>query len=251
MPKQLPQTGVQNTGEPVYLVDPATGAPTGGSGAVASQVQGNVAAAAADSGNPVKIGGVFNTSPAAVAAGQRTNIQTDSLGQIRAVLYGADTPNAVGISAANVANISVTQAGIFTQSFTRIWDGTNATRAQGDSNGLSIARSLSSAVWNFASITGGLTTTADTVMIAAGGAGVRNYCSGISFANSAATASEIVVKDGAATVLWRGYVGASQTTTQFVTFDVPLRGSANTDMIVAMVTAATATRVSAQGFQGI
>lgn len=41
---------------------------------------GNVAAGATDSGNPVKVGGVFNLTPPAYTDGQRTNFQTDSMG---------------------------------------------------------------------------------------------------------------------------------------------------------------------------
>jgi len=252
MPKQLPQTGVQNTGEPVYLVDPSTGTPTGGSGTTASQVQGNVAAGATDSGNPVKVGGLVNTGlPGNTATGQRVDWWMGRTGSGATFLTVQDGTIVQAAGTQSDAQNNVTGIALNVRNFGLVYSGDNFwQRQRGDTNGTNMQRSLSTAIWNFASATGGLTTTADTVMIAAGGAGVRNYCAGISFANSAATASEIVVKDGASTVLWRGYVGASQTTTQFVTFDVPLKGSANTDMIVAMITTATATRVSAQGFQG-
>jgi hypothetical protein len=46
-------------------------------------MQGNIAAAATDSGNPVKVGGVGKTTqPTAVTDGQRTNILTDKLGRV-------------------------------------------------------------------------------------------------------------------------------------------------------------------------
>lgn len=52
-----------------------------GSGTTASQVQGNVAAGTADSGNPVKIGGVYYASSApALADGQRGNLRVSSSG---------------------------------------------------------------------------------------------------------------------------------------------------------------------------
>lgn len=102
--------------------------------------------------------------------------------------------------------------------------------------------------WNYAGATGGMTATADVALAAAAGAGVCNYLSALQFFNSAAVASEIVVKDGASTVIWRGMVPASMTVPICIVFPTPLRGSANTALNVAMLTTSTATRVSAQGF---
>lgn len=61
----------------------------GGSGAAASNVQGNVASGAADSGNPVKIGGVYNTTLPVVTNGQRVDIQASSQGALYAQMIGA------------------------------------------------------------------------------------------------------------------------------------------------------------------
>lgn len=53
----------------------------GGSGGAGSSVStGDVASGATDSGNPVKIGYVYNTSPPTVTNGQRVNAQADSTG---------------------------------------------------------------------------------------------------------------------------------------------------------------------------
>lgn len=103
--------------------------------------------------------------------------------------------------------------------------------------------------WQYAGVTGGLIDTADVVVSAAGAAGVRNYMTGLQFHNTSATASEIVVKDGS-TVIWRGVAPASMAQPAAINFDVPLRGTAATALNVAMITTGTATRVSAQGFQG-
>jgi hypothetical protein len=98
----------------------------------------------------------------------------------------------------------------------------------------------------YSSATGGLTTTtADT--IAAAQAGLRNFLSALQFTNKSATASEIVVLDNA-TVIWRGYAPASATATSQIVFDPPLQTAANSPLKVGMVTTATATVVSAQGF---
>jgi hypothetical protein len=101
--------------------------------------------------------------------------------------------------------------------------------------------------WNYAGATGGITNTTAVALAAAGGTGVRNYLAALQYMNSAATASEIEVRDGS-TVIWRGYVPASMTVAANVIFPVPLRGSANTALNVALLTTATATRVSAQGY---
>lgn len=101
--------------------------------------------------------------------------------------------------------------------------------------------------YNFAGATGGIVNTT-AVPIVAAAAGLRNYVAAIQYFNSAATASEIEIRDGV-TVIFRGYVPASMTAPANVVFPVPLRGSVNTAINVAMGTTATATRVSAQGYQ--
>lgn len=106
-----------------------------------------------------------------------------------------------------------------------------------------------STYWAYASGTGGLTTTTDAVAATAPGATLRNYVTGIQFANSAAVASEIVIKDGS-TVIWRGYVPATTANMNSMTFTPPLKASLNAAINIAMITTATATRVSAQGYTG-
>jgi len=56
---------------------------TNGTGSSASQVQGNAASGAADTGNPVKTGGVYNSSPVTVTNGQRVDAQADSHGSTK------------------------------------------------------------------------------------------------------------------------------------------------------------------------
>jgi hypothetical protein len=98
----------------------------------------------------------------------------------------------------------------------------------------------------YSSATGGLTTTTPD-QIAAGQVGLRNFLSCLQYNNRSATASEIVVLDNA-TVIWRGYAPASQANTTHILFDPPLQTVANSPLKVGMVTTATATVVSAQGF---
>ena len=105
--------------------------------------------------------------------------------------------------------------------------------------------------WQFGGVTGGITTTADTVLKTAGAAGIRNYVTGISVQNaSATTATEVVIKDGASTVMWRGYVGTSAVLNSAVSvvFPTPLRGTAATAVNVACITAGAQVYVNAQGY---
>lgn len=118
-----------------------------------------------------------------------------------------------------------------------------------DAGGLIVQRAAPAAFWNYAGLTGGIINTTDVGVKAAAGAGVRNYLAGLQFKNTSAVASEIVIKDGS-TVIWRGHAGASMTAMEVVTFDPPLRGSANAALNVTLLTTATATIVSAQGYTG-
>lgn len=60
---------------------------SGGSASSPSVVTGNVAAAATDSGNPVKVGAVYNSTAPTYTNGQRTDLQSDSLGNLQENLY--------------------------------------------------------------------------------------------------------------------------------------------------------------------
>lgn len=69
---------------------------------------GNVASGAADSGNPVKIAGVYDSSPAAVTTGQRRTIETNAIG---AVLVAFDSGgDAGGDAAATLGGVITRQA---------------------------------------------------------------------------------------------------------------------------------------------
>lgn len=65
---------------------------SGGSGGAGSQIEGNVASGATDTGNPIKIGGKgASTTPAAVTAGQRVDALFSLTG--KQVTIGALRPN--------------------------------------------------------------------------------------------------------------------------------------------------------------
>jgi hypothetical protein len=79
------------------------------SGRAADEPQGNVAAGATDAGNPLKIGGKYNTTPPTLTSGQRGDLQLDSVGNVRVVLGGGGYPagaTPVHAASGNVANAS-------------------------------------------------------------------------------------------------------------------------------------------------
>ena len=102
--------------------------------------------------------------------------------------------------------------------------------------------------WQYAAASGGITNTTDVVLQAAAGSGIKNYLTGLSVANANATASEIVIKDGASTVIWRMYLAANAPI-QSIKFVTPLQSSANTALNVACITTGTQTYISAQGYK--
>lgn len=58
-------------------------------------VQGNVASGATDSGNPIKVGGVYNTTRPTFTNGQRGDLQIGSRGSLGVELYGPDSVSSV------------------------------------------------------------------------------------------------------------------------------------------------------------
>jgi len=102
--------------------------------------------------------------------------------------------------------------------------------------------------WQYAAASGGIVNTADNVLIAAAGANIKNYLTGLSIANASATATEVVVKDGASTVIWRMYLAANAPI-QSIKFVTPLQSSANTSLNVACITTGTQTYINAQGYK--
>lgn len=91
-----------------------------------------------------------------------------------------------------------------------------------------------------------ITTTADRPLLAAQGGSLRAYLCGLQLVNASATATEVVVKDGA-TVIWRHYLPASSQPFE-IGFVQPLRTSANTALNFACVTAGASVYVNAQGY---
>jgi hypothetical protein len=63
-----------------------------------AQVVGSVAAAAADSGNPVKVGGIYNSTLPTYTNGQRGDVQIGTRGSVHVELWGSDAATTPTIS---------------------------------------------------------------------------------------------------------------------------------------------------------
>ena len=101
--------------------------------------------------------------------------------------------------------------------------------------------------WQYAAASGGITNTTDAVLVAAAGASIKNYLTGLSLANANATATEVVVKDGS-TVIWRMYLAANAPI-QSIKFVTPLQSTANAALNVACITTGSQTYINAQGYK--
>lgn len=98
--------------------------------------------------------------------------------------------------------------------------------------------------------TASITDTTPTSVVAAAGAGVRNYATTIAVQNAHATVSTWVkITDGSGgTVLWRVYAPAAGGGA-VVTLPSPLRGSANTALFAECETSGADVRVNIAGFK--
>jgi len=238
-------------------IDQSTPGTTNGvvvnSGAVTAT--GNVASGVSDAGNPVKAGAKYNSTLPTFTDGQRGDLQMGARGSLNVSLMVAGGAGAVGTVATLVDAQSNAVTALYNAGFNLAFNGTTWDRMRGDSAGLLTQQfALSGSRWSYAAAAGGITNTTTAVTIAAAaGAGLRNYLTGMQiFADTLGTATEIVIRDGAAgTVLWRGkintggsFVGAE------IKFSCPLKGTANTLMEFATLTASGtgSVYVNAQGY---
>ena len=92
--------------------------------------------------------------------------------------------------------------------------------------------------------------TTDVAVFAAGAAGIKNYITTMQLINTSPTVgTEVVLKDGATTVLWRGYLPANQINMLQLEFDNPLKTTAATALNFACITAGANVYVNVQGYK--
>jgi hypothetical protein len=89
------------------------------------------------------------------------------------------------------------------------------------------------------------------VTLVAANTALKNYCTGLQLTNTSATATEVVIRDGASVVLWRGWASASMNNLSIINFETPLQTSAvNSAITFAAVTTGASIYVAAQGYAG-
>lgn len=91
-----------------YIV---TARATGTVGSVTSVSSGNVASGATDSGNPVKVGGKYNSTLPTFTDGQRGDMQIGTRGSLHTELYVANSTSAATFGATNADDVAVSSVG--------------------------------------------------------------------------------------------------------------------------------------------
>jgi hypothetical protein len=86
---------------------------------------GNVADAAADSGNPVKFGAIYESTLPTYTTGQRGNAHIGSRGGLHTNIYGADTNIGAGVQSITSAAVATTASGLNIRGFPYLFNGTN------------------------------------------------------------------------------------------------------------------------------
>lgn len=105
--------------------------------------------------------------------------------------------------------------------------------------------SIPEADWSYTGAA--VTNTTDIVLAAAAGAGIRRYITAIQLKNTNATATEVVIKDGA-TVIWRLLLPANMATADTIAFPSPLKSTANAALNFACITTGASVYIAAQGY---
>lgn len=92
-------------------------------------VEGGVASNTTDAGNPVKVGAKYVASPAAITSGHRTDLITDSRGNLRVALANGTAVTSVVSPADDLAN---GQNALATAALLSVYDGSTWDRARSD-----------------------------------------------------------------------------------------------------------------------
>lgn len=217
-------------------------------------VGGNVASGTTDAGNPVKVGGRYNTTLPTLTNGQRGDLQLGVRGALYAEIYSNYDNSGSRIlqcsSDYNTGNVS----GIVVQGRGMVFNGAAWDRTRGDTVAQSVLPGLSSTFWNYAAAASGIvnTTTAVTVKAAAG-VSVRNYISAAEVSwGTLSAATEFVIRDGASgTVIYRTILPTTAGAKP-IPLNGPLRGTANNHLEIATLSSVTGgVFFNCTGFTGI
>jgi hypothetical protein len=218
---------------PVQLVDASGNPISSSSGGAAATAQGPDANGAAPAGNPVVSAGI--TSAGVIAR-------------------DLDAANALNSTGAGIKAVSLV-AQLDDTAPTAITENQFGNVRMSPNRGLLVRPDASEAdFWSYPAAASGIVNTTTAVTIkAAAGAGIRNYLKSLQVeAATLGGATELVIRDGAAgTVIWRTQLQTVALPLTTINFDPPLRGTANTLMEAATLTAVTGgIYLNAQGYAG-
>lgn len=112
-------------------------------GALVAQVTGNVASGSADSGNPVKVGAKFNSTPPTFLDGQRADLQTGNRGSLSVQILGQNS--SVGASAiTSIGDGQAASAALFVVPLSTLFNETSFDRQRGNTTAALIAAGTAS-----------------------------------------------------------------------------------------------------------
>lgn len=95
----------------------------GSSSGLTNTVVGNVASGAADSGNPVKVGGRYNLTNPTLADGQRGDLQLGSRGALSVTLFPANNATPGGYQVNNSDAVATTATTLTSTAFNMLFNG--------------------------------------------------------------------------------------------------------------------------------
>lgn len=87
---------------------------------VNNDVIGNIASGATDSGNPIKVGGIYNSTKPTFTDGQRGDLQLGTRGSLVTQISGANSTNSVNVNASSQLSVSVDNTPAVTMTSTAI-----------------------------------------------------------------------------------------------------------------------------------
>lgn len=207
-----------------------------------AQVVGNIAAAVPDSGNPVKVGGVNNTSLPIYSTGQRGDLQIGIRGSLSTqACSDVDSGACARTQASGSDGGSNSRVGLIIYNRASAFNGTSWDSSRGDTTGLATSPyGITASKWNYAAAANGILNTTAAVAIKAAVVGLRNCMASIDLmAEPLGTATELVIRDGAAgAFLYRTKITtAGIPSGRAVNIPAAVCGSVNTALEVSTLTA--------------
>lgn len=224
----------------------AAGTITTGTVAVTTgTVVGNVASGATDSGNPVKVGGINNTTKPTLTDGQRGDIQLDTRGNIQMTLFNANTNTSIVANADNADAVAVSSSNnkLIGLSRNTVFNGATWDRMYGDTGG--VWTKINPTPASITPLTHGTLGTAGGsffgTISAASGAGTKHYVTGVDIVMQSGTA-DVRILAGTA-IQGTGVLAAGQFPAGggiAKTFQVPFATGTNSELTYHFVGAGTA-----------